>query len=106
MHKKCVFLLKGSLLSGLKYSCPPEHYNTGSSGYKRVEPEWTDGVKNWQDCSALCQIRRDCNYWTWHHENSGGWAYKCVTMKDAAVKHENPNVLSGERSCKESGKVN
>ena len=93
-HKR----LKPSKLSGFKYSCPDEYYNTHGPG-DRVNPEWTKNVQSWQDCSALCLKRRDCNYWTWHHGDSGEWAHKCVTMTDAAGKGYEPNVVSGERSC-------
>ena len=74
--------------------------NTGVRGYPRFGGIWTNDVYSWEGCSALCQMRSDCNYWTWHRGNSGAWAYKCVTMIDAGGKSYDNNAVSGERSCK------
>merc|ERR1712226_858662 len=89
-----------SLAGGINYVCPDVNHNTDRQGGDpnhsgRVGAEWTNDVKSWEDCSALCQKRSDCRYWTWHHGNSGSWAYKCVTMIDVWGKAYDTNVVSG-----------
>jgi len=109
MHLTSFTLILGTILittqtyltqaSGINFACPDLHQNTGQTGAGRVGEKWTNNVKSWEDCSALCQTRSGCKYWTWHHANSGYWANKCVTMTDAGGKTYNKDVLSGKRSC-------
>merc|ERR1719192_1645591 len=107
MHLTSFTLILGTIIittqtnqaSGINFACPDLHQNTGQTGAGRVGEKWTNNVKSWEDCSALCQTRSGCKYWTWHHANSGYWANKCVTMTDAGGRFYNKDVLSGERSC-------
>ena len=95
----CSWIKRYYIFSGINFACPDSNQNTGAAGAERVGEKWTNNVKSWEDCSALCQTRSGCKYWTWHHANSGYWANKCVTMTDAGGKFFNKDVLSGKRSC-------
>ena len=95
----CSWIKRYYIFSGINFACPDVNQNTGAAGAERVGEKWTNNVKSWEDCSALCQTRSGCKYWTWHHANSGYWANKCVTMTDAGGKFFNKDVLSGKRSC-------
>merc|ERR1711974_574376 len=87
---------KSCIEGGVHFKCPDINQNTDA----RVGAQTTNDVKSWKDCSALCQKRTDCKYWTWAHGSSGQWAYKCVTMSDAGGKASDTNVVSGEKSCR------
>jgi len=88
------------------FDCPDLNQNTGVRAHPRVGAQWTNDVKSWEGCSDMCQKRSDCNYWTWHHGNSGSWAHKCVTMTDAGGKSYDANAVSGERSCRRDASIN
>ena len=87
------------IFSGLNFACPDLNENTGAAVSGRVGEKTTNNVKSWEDCSALCQMRSDCKYWTWHHANSGVYANTCATMTDAGGKFYNTDVVSGKRIC-------
>jgi len=81
---------------GVEPPCPDINQNYDA----RLDPEWVDDVQSWEGCSQICLKRPDCKYWTWHHGDSGDWAYKCVTMKDGHKKKpEDTNTISGTRQC-------
>ena len=98
--------IKDLIVTQLLFSvqCPDVNFNT----MNRQGEEWTNSVKRWNDCRILCQRRRDCKFWTWHHGNSGKWAYKCVTMNNAGGLIGSTDVVSGEanvsyNSCHDQG---
>ena len=83
------------MYSGGELPCPSVNVNTES----RENDEVTQNVESWDACSELCRQREDCRHWTWHHENSGIWALKCVTMTGYGYTAPNTVVVSGERDC-------
>ena len=68
--------------------------NTGG----RTGEEWTEGVSSWSACRDLCRQRTECNHWTWHKENAGQWAFKCVTMTGYGSMYSNDKTVSGNRT--------
>ena len=80
------------------FKCPDVNYNTRG----RKATELREGVETWSACSNICRARSDCRYWTWHQENAGPYAYRCVTMSDVDERVADINAVSGTRSCSDS----
>ena len=73
--------------------------NTLFSLVARKETELTEGVESWQACSDLCSRRRGCRYWTWHKQEAGQYAFRCVTMTDVDTRVSDNNAVSGTKKC-------
>ena len=83
------------MFSGGELPCPRINVNTQS----RKNAENTQNVASWGACSELCRQRQGCTAWTWHHANSGIWAFKCVTITGYGYTIHDTNVVSGGRTC-------
>ena len=75
--------------------CPGRFINL----YNKVGEKTTPLLYRWEDCATECRKRVGCRYWTWHHENSGPLAFKCVTMTDATSDFFDRTAISGSRYC-------
>ena len=78
------------------FQCPDIGFNTRD----REAAELTDGVQSWAACSDLCSRRRGCRYWTWHKEEAGQFAFRCITMTDVNTRVSDNNAVSGTKKCK------
>ena len=82
-------------LSIPSFQCPDVSYNTRG----RIDAELTEGVASWSACSDLCRARRGCRYWTWHKQEAGQYAFRCVTMTDVDTRVSDNNAVSGTKKC-------
>merc|ERR1719291_1304205 len=87
--------------TGGELPCPGVNVNTQS----RENAEDTLNVASWGACSELCKQRAGCTAWTWHHENSGQWAFICATMTGYGNTAHDTNVVSGGRDCPTGGEL-
>ena len=78
-----------------QWACPSVDRNT----QYRENDEVTQNVESWGACRDLCRQRDDCRHWTWHQENSGQHALKCITMTGYGYTNGHNNVMSGDRDC-------
>ena len=83
------------MYSGGELPCPSVNVQTES----RENEAWTEDVFSWTACSELCRQRQGCTAWTWHHENAGFWALKCVTMTGYGYTTPSTAVVSGGHDC-------
>jgi len=70
---------------------------------KRRDSESINQVMSWNDCAARCLGKSNCQFWTWHHGNSGKWANICVLMSGYGSRWEDSNTISGARGCLGTG---
>ena len=77
------------------FLCPDVSFNTRG----RIEAELTEGVASWSACSDLCRARRGCRYWTWHKDEAGQFAFRCITMTDVNTRVSDNNAISGTKKC-------
>ena len=43
----------------------------------------------------VTQNSSGCRYWTWHHEDAEGFAFRCVVMEDILNTAADSNAVSG-----------
>ena len=67
-----------------------QHYRAGAKDYPNI--------RNWLSCSQLCQSNSSCAGWIWHHENSGSYAFHCVTVTSFSRMIRDDNCVSGFKS--------
>ena len=77
------------------FVCPDVSFNTRG----RIGAELTKDVASWSACSDLCRARRGCRYWTWHKEEAGQFAFRCITMTDVNTRVSDNNAVSGTKTC-------
>ena len=70
---------------------------------KRRDSESIYQVMSWNDCAARCLGKSNCQFWTWHHGNSGKWANICALMSGYGSRWEDSNTISGARGCLAQG---
>ena len=73
---------------------------SGSNGsnYYRVGKKFYPNIQNWPACSNICQADPKCAAWIWHHENSGQYKYKCVTVTSFQFMTRDDNCISGYKN--------
>ena len=77
------------------FLCPDISFNTRG----RIDAELKEGVASWSACRDLCRERRECRYWTWHKEEAGQYAFRCITMTDVSLRIGDSNAVSGTKKC-------
>ena len=75
----------------------------GTNTHYRRDAETINQVMAWNDCAARCLGKSNCQFWTWHHGNSGKWANICVLMSGYGSRWEDSNTISGARGCLGTG---
>ena len=78
--------------------CPLVGQNTRT----RSQAHTVDDVGSWESCAQLCRDSTLCTYWTWHHQDAGPFALRCVLMAGYAELVRDNNALSGPPQCSSS----
>ena len=62
-------------------------------------------MESWQECSAHCSERPDCNYWSYIKDTETDERYrkKCYTMTGYTGSSSDVDAISGVRNCGQTG---
>ena len=81
---------------GKKMPCPSK--SLGLRYPKGPNPKWKSKVPSWAACALECRRGKNCNYWTWYHQNSEHPFY-CGMYKYVTKIEKDENVISGDANC-------
>ena len=58
-----------------------------------------DSLATWQACGERCSQSPACTAWTWHHDQAGDFALRCVLMAGYGDLVQDNNAVSGNKQC-------
>lgn len=56
-------------------------------------------TRSWQRCAERCWYRDQCTHWSWHKRDTP-FQFHCYVCSSMGIVTENPNVVSGKKSCR------